>query len=45
MLKAGNDQVINKLTQFIKRVWREETILEDWKGGIVIPLYKKEGSQ
>ncbi len=39
MLKAGNDQVVKKLTQFIKRVWREETIPEDRKGGIVIPLY------
>ena len=33
MLKAGKDQVIKQITQFLKRVWREETIPEDWKGG------------
>jgi len=41
MLKAGNTRLERWLVEFFRRIWREEKIPEDWKGGIVIPLYKK----
>lgn len=33
--------VWKKLVKLINRIWKERTILEDWKTSIVVPSYKK----
>jgi hypothetical protein len=41
MLKAGGSVMERWLVAFLRKVWKEEKIPEDWKEGVVIPLYMK----
>lgn len=42
LLKYGMGVVTDKLESLICRVWREETIPEDWRAGITVPIHKKK---
>ena len=37
----GGENLVNKLIGLIGKVWNGEDIPEDWKIGIIVPLYKK----
>ena len=41
LLKNGGQTVIERLTKLCNEVWRKQTVPEDWKNGIIIPLPKK----
>jgi hypothetical protein len=40
-LKAGTPLLVGRLESLFKRVWEEETVPNDWRSGVVIPLHKK----
>ena len=43
LLRAAGDTGLKWLTEIYNRVWREGKAPEDWKKGIVIPVYKGKG--
>jgi len=40
-LKSGGQVVVEKLTNLCNEVWYKQTVPQDWKNGIIIPLPKK----
>ena len=44
MFRALEQLGISWHTDWLKRVWREESILEDWKKSTMIPIYKGKGT-
>ena len=45
MLKASGAAGLQWLTKVIQAVWRSGSIPEDWRKGIILPLYKGKGSR
>jgi len=45
MLKAGAPAMVTWLTALFQSFWASSTISEDWKKGIMLPLYKGKGSR
>ena len=45
LIKYGGNTLHNKLYELILQVWREESMPNDWKQGLIIPLYKKGDRQ
>lgn len=41
MLKNGGDTLVRASHELIQQVWNEETMPEEWKQGLIIPIYKK----
>ena len=37
----GGEGLVNKLVCILGKVWDGQGLLEDWKTGVVIPIYKK----
>ena len=44
LLKSGGQVVVEKLTNLCNEVWYKQTVPQDWKNGIIIPLPKKATS-
>ncbi|CAH1233298.1 Hypp676 [Branchiostoma lanceolatum] len=45
MLKAGDNHMIQWLTQIINHVWILEKLPDDWRRGIILPFWKQKGDQ
>jgi len=41
LLKNGGQVVVEQLTKLCNEVWHKQTVPQDWKNGIIIPLPKK----
>ncbi|XP_050439094.1 uncharacterized protein LOC126844740 [Adelges cooleyi] len=41
LLKKGGTALRRKLTEFIKEIWRTETIPDEWNTAIICPIFKK----
>ena len=43
MLKPLGEKAVAWLTEIFNRIWREGRLPEDWRTGIIIPIYKGKG--
>lgn len=41
--KSLGDAGIDKLTELMKMIWREETMPEEWRDSVITPIYKEKG--
>ena len=41
MLKAGGDVLHQHVYEIILKIWRNETLPDEWNESIVCPIYKK----
>ena len=44
LIKYGGRKVIVELWKLFKQAWEEESIPEDWKHNIIVPIHKKGNS-
>jgi len=44
-IQHGGSDTLRKLHKIVTQVWKEEVVPEEWHQGIIIPLYKGEGSK
>ena len=40
-LKAGGETLARWIHRLIERIWKEESVPEDWRKSIIVPLFKK----
>ena len=45
MLKYGGDSIVEWIWKLCKLAWEEGRFPEDWKSGIIVPLYKGKGER
>ena len=45
MLKYGGDSIVEWIWKLCKLAWEEGRVPEDWKSGIIVPLYKGKGER
>ncbi|XP_046679269.1 uncharacterized protein LOC124366713 [Homalodisca vitripennis] len=41
MLKYGGEELLKVIHELISKVWEQERMPEEWKKGLIIPIYKK----
>jgi len=41
LIKAEGRKIRYEIHKFINSVWNKEVLPEDWKGSVIVPLYKK----
>lgn len=41
--KYAGEIIWKKLVKLLGQIWKEGIILSEWKKGIIVPLYKREG--
>lgn len=45
LLRHGGPDLWERLHNIISRIWREETLPDDWKIGLLVPIHKKGSKQ
>ena len=45
MLKVGGKAMIRRFYDVLTAVWHSGTIPSDWKGGLVVPIWKGKGDR
>jgi hypothetical protein len=40
-IKAGGRTIRSELQKLINSIWNEEELPEQWKGSVIVPMYKK----
>ena len=43
ILNAGGEQCLMSLTDIMRVVWEEESIPEEWRKSLIVPIFKKRG--
>jgi len=41
LIKAESRTICYEIHKFINTVWNKEVLPEDWKGSVIVPLYRK----
>ena len=41
LIKAECGTICYEIHKFINSVWKKEVLPEDWKGSVIVPLYRK----
>ena len=42
LIKYGGNNLLNRMYELVRQIWEEERTPEEWKGTIIVPIYKKK---
>jgi len=41
LIKYGENKLLNRMYELVRRIWEEERIPEEWKETIIVAIYEK----